>query len=144
MYRIFPLKSFYSKQQSYLLTELCMQKLIFNTIVRHKYDPHVFVPESRYNIQRPWYKQDEHFYQIFIVNGSQYIELYCPMQKKQISFLLTSNQIYKNNRLYYNCSTILSISKGVYYRLTNGVESTTSLCFIEKSRRVDCFEIDYL
>jgi hypothetical protein len=129
MYRIFPLKS---NLRPFITMEICTSHLKFNTISKNIHPPNTIIPNSICNIQRPWYKQVDNHYQILIINGFQFIDLYCPTQRKQLSFLLTSNQAYKNNLLYYDCPVILSISKGIFYRITNGMESTISICFIDK------------
>lgn len=91
---------------------------------------------------RPYYETKKNI-GIFVSEGLQKIELYCPDEKKYESFILSPDNIYKNNTLVADTPSLLVWNSGLFYRFTTGVETTNSLQFISCVNKYDDYQNAY-
>lgn len=82
-----------------------------------------------------------------VLEGTRYIHIYCPERKEKASFTITPNKIYKNDELYYDVPVILIWPTSIFYRIVNGDQGGVSINFSTHSKKFnldDSFDIYHL
>ena len=54
------------------------------------------------NVKRPWYMHPGQDDNLMVLQGERYIDIYDPISRKNASFIVTPDKIYKNDKLYYD------------------------------------------
>ena len=89
--------------------------------------------------KRPWYMHSGQDDNLMVVQGTLYIDIYCPKRKKKESFIVTPDKIYKNDKLYYDGSAMIVWPAGIFHRIISGEEGSISINF---STRTNKFSIE--
>ena len=89
--------------------------------------------------KRPWYMHPGQDDNLMVLQGTRYIDIFCPKQKKKESFIVTPEKIYKNDKLYYDGSAMIVWPAGIFHRIISGEEGSISINF---STRTNKFNLD--
>ena len=89
--------------------------------------------------KRPWYMHTGQDDNLMVVQGTRYIDIYCPNKKKKESFIVTPDKIYKNDKLYYDGPAMIVWPAGIFHRLISGEEGSISINF---ATRTNAFSLD--
>ena len=89
--------------------------------------------------KRPWYMHTGQDDNLMVVQGTRYIDIYCPNRKKKESFIVTPDKVYKNDKLYYDGPAMIVWPAGIFHRIISGEEGSISINF---STRTDKFNLD--
>ena len=74
-----------------------------------------------------------------VLQGTRYIDIYCPKKKEKASFIVTPDKVYKNDKLYYDGSAMVVWPAGIFHRIISGEEGSISINF---STRTNKFNLD--
>jgi len=124
MYKVIPFsKAVMSQKRSMMMMyETGLSNLIpFHKIQTIVSPPSSLYPEPMETVARPWYRHCHQIHQLQVLQGNQYIELYSTYEKRKLHFILTPQQLFKENELYYDCPCLFTILNGVYFRMINYV-----------------------
>lgn len=72
------------------------------------------------SVKRPWYMHTHQDYNLLVLQGTRYVDIYCPKNKTKSSFIVTPNKVYKNNKLYFNAPAMLVWPSGIFHRIISG------------------------
>ena len=97
------------------------------------------VEDSAPPIKRPWYMHPGQDDNLMVLQGTRYIDIYCPKKKEKASFIVTPDQVYKNEKLYYDGPAMIVWPAGIFHRIISGEEGSISINF---STRTDKFNLD--
>jgi len=89
--------------------------------------------------KRPWYMHPGQDDNLMVLQGTRYIDIYCPKRKKKSSFIVTPDKVYKNDKLYYDGSVMVVWPAGIFHRIISGEEGSISINF---STRTNKFKLD--
>ena len=89
--------------------------------------------------KRPWYMHSGQDDNLMVLQGTRYIDIYCPERKKKESFIVTPDKIYKNDKLYYDGPAMIVWPSGIFHRIISGEEGSISINF---STRNENFNIE--
>ena len=76
-------------------------------------------------IKRPWYMHPGQDDNLLVLQGTRYIDIYCPEKKEKASFIVSPDKIYKNDKLYYGSDQRRK------YKLLLGIVKVKSLLAFE-------------
>ena len=51
-------------------------------------------------VKRPWYMHPAQDDNLMVLQGTRYVDIYDPMKKREASFIVTPDKVYKNDKLY--------------------------------------------
>ncbi len=88
---------------------------------------------------RPWYMHPGQDDNLMVLQGTRYIDIYCPVKKEKASFIVSPDKIYKNDKLYYDGSAMIVWPAGIFHRIISGEEGSISINF---ATRTDKFNLD--
>ena len=57
--------------------------------------------------KRPWYMHPGQDDNLMVLQGTRYIDIFCPKRREKASFIVTPDKIYKNDKLYYDGSAMV-------------------------------------
>lgn len=97
------------------------------------------VEDSTPPCKRPWYMHPGQDDNLLVLQGTRYVDIYCPKRKEKASFIVTPDKIYKNDKLYYDGSAMIVWPAGIFHRIISGDEGSIS---INLSTRNANFDID--
>jgi len=86
-------------------------------------------PGSVNQIKRPWYMHKYQDDNLLILQGTRYVDIYCPERKIKSSFIITPDKIYKNEKLYCDHPSMIVWPAGIFHRIISGVEGSISINF---------------
>ena len=98
------------------------------------------VEDSTPPCKRPWYMHPGQDDNLMVLQGTRYIDIYCPKRKERASFVVKPNKIYKNDKLYYDGPAMIVWPAGIFHRIISGEEGSISLNF--STRDKNKFNID--
>lgn len=84
--------------------------------------------------KRPWYMHSGQDDNLMVVQGTRYIDIYCPTRKKKESFIVTPDKIYKNDKLYYDGPAMIVWPAGIFHRIISGEEGSISINFATRTK----------
>ena len=105
------------------------------------------VEDSLPPCKRPWYMHPGQDDNLLVLQGTRYIDIYCPNKKEKASFIVTPDKIYKNDKLYYDGSAMVVWPAGIFHRIISGDEGSISVNFSTRTRKFnldDNFNIYHL
>jgi hypothetical protein len=137
MYRILPLRIL-QRTNGVQLDEVVPSDIPkMNGIDRMIHGPNSLSPGSIKNCKRPWYMhkyQDDH---LLVVQGTRYVDIYCPETRVKSMFIITPNKIYKNHKLYVDSPAIIVWPAGIFHRMISGKEGSISINFATRKPEYD-------
>ena len=80
-------------------------------------------------IKRPWYMHTSQDDNLLVLQGTRYVDIFDPKTLKKASFVITPDNIYKNDKLYYDGPAMVVWPKGIFHRIISGVEGSISVNF---------------
>tara|TARA_E500000178_G_scaffold321375_1_gene345202 strand:+ start:178 stop:729 length:552 start_codon:yes stop_codon:yes gene_type:complete len=86
---------------------------------------------------RPWYMHPGQDDNLMVLQGTRYIDIYCPKKKEKASFIVTPDKIYKNDKLYYDGSAMVVWPAGIFHRIISGEEGSISINFATRTSEFD-------
>jgi hypothetical protein len=78
---------------------------------------------------RPWYMHPGQDDNLMVLQGTRYIDIYCPVRKERSSFIVTPDKIYKNDKLYYDGPAMVVWPAGIFHRIISGDEGSITINF---------------
>ena len=105
------------------------------------------VEDSLPPCKRPWYMHPGQDDNLLVLQGTRYIDIYCPNRNEKASFIVTPDKIYKNDKLYYDGSAMIVWPAGIFHRIISGDEGSISVNFSTRTNKFnldDNFNIYYL
>ena len=97
------------------------------------------VEDSTPPCKRPWYMHPGQDDNLMVLQGTRYIDIFCPKRMEKASFIITPDQVYKNEKLYYDGPAMIVWPAGIFHRIISGEEGSISLNF---STRTNKFNLD--
>jgi hypothetical protein len=144
MYRIIPLRVL-RRTKGVKFDEMVPSDIPkIDGIDRVIHNPNSISPGSIHNIKRPWYMHPYQDDNLMVLQGTRFVDIYCPKQKIKSSFIITPDKIYKNNQLYCDYPAMIVWPAGIFHRIISGSEGSISLNFAtryEKFNVKDNFNI---
>ena len=89
--------------------------------------------------KRPWYMHKGQDDNLMVLQGTRYIDIYCPTQNKKESFIVSPDKVYKNDKLYYDGPAMIVWPAGIFHRIISGEEGSIS---VNLSTRTKDFDIE--
>lgn len=93
------------------------------------------VEDSLPPCQRPWYMHPGQDDNLLVLQGTRYIDIYCPKRKEKASFIVSPDKIYKNDKLYYDGPAMVVWPAGVFHRIISGDEGSISINFATRTKK---------
>ena len=90
-------------------------------------------------VKRPWYMHPGQDDNLMVLQGTRYVDIYDPKQRKRASFIVTPDRIYKNEKLYYDGPAMIVWPAGIFHRIISGEEGSISVNFSTRTKK---FNID--
>lgn len=88
-------------------------------------------------VKRPWYMHPGQDDNLLVLQGERFIDIYCPIQKKLSSFIVTPDKVYKNDKLYCNQPAMVVWPAGIFHRIISGSEGSISINFATRTSKFD-------
>tara|TARA_B100001741_G_scaffold309418_1_gene307062 strand:- start:470 stop:1030 length:561 start_codon:yes stop_codon:yes gene_type:complete len=85
-------------------------------------------------VKRPWYMHTGQDDNLMVVQGTRYIDIYCPKRKEKASFIVTPDKIFKNDKLYYDGAAMIVWPAGIFHRIISGEEGSISINFATRTK----------
>ncbi len=95
------------------------------------------IEDSTPPCKRPWYMHPGQDDNLMVLQGTRYIDIFCPKQKKKASFIVTPDKIYKNDKLYYDGAAMVVWPAGIFHRIISGDEGSISINFATRTNKFD-------
>lgn len=89
-------------------------------------------------VKRPWYMHPAQDDNLMVLQGTRYVDIYDPTKKREASFIVTPDKVYKNDKLYYDGPAMVVWPAGIFHRIISGEEGSISVNF---STRVKGFDL---
>jgi hypothetical protein len=88
-------------------------------------------------VTRPWYMHTAQDDNLLVLQGTRYVDIYCPNRKEKASFIVSPDKIYKNDKLYYDGPAMVVWPAGVFHRIISGVDGSISVNFATRNKGFD-------
>lgn len=89
-------------------------------------------------VKRPWYMHPGQDDNLMVLQGTRYVDIFCPKKKEKASFIITPDKVYKNEKLYYDGPAMIVWPSGIFHRIISGEEGSIS---INLSTRTNDFKL---
>lgn len=89
------------------------------------------------SVKRPWYMHRAQDDNLLVLQGTRYVDVYCPKTKNSASFVLTPDKVYKNEKLYYDGPAMVVWPAGIFHRIISGVNGSISVNFATRNSGFD-------
>jgi len=97
--------------------------------------PNSISPGPIDGIKRPWYMHTGQEDNLMVLQGTRFIDIYCPKLHKKESFIVTPEKIYKNDKLYYDGPAMVVWPSGIFHRIISGDEGSISINFATRTEK---------
>ena len=88
-------------------------------------------------VRRPWYMHSSQDDNLLVLQGERFVDVYCPIQKKLASFVVTPDKVYKNDKLYHDAPAMVVWPAGVFHRIVSGKDGSISVNFATRGKTFD-------
>ncbi len=85
-------------------------------------------------VKRPWYMHPGQDDNLLVLQGTRYVDIYCPKHKEKASFIISPDKIYKNDKLYYDGPAMITWPAGIFHRIISGQEGSISVNFSTRTK----------
>ena len=127
MYRLFPLRLL-RRTTGVLFDEIVPSDIPkISGIDRVIHGPNGISPGPIGPVKRPWYMHPGQDDNLMVLQGTRYVDIYCPIRKEKASFVITPEKVYKNNKLYYDHPAMIVWPAGVFHRIISGSDGSISV-----------------
>lgn len=93
------------------------------------------IEDSPIPVKRPWYMHPGQDDNLLVLQGTRYIDIYCPEKKQKASFIVSPDKIYKNDKLYYDGPAMVVWPSGIFHRIISGIEGSISVNFAVRNEK---------
>lgn len=88
-------------------------------------------------VKRPWYMHTAQDDNLLVLQGTRYVDIFDGLKLIKASFVITPDQIFKNNKLYYDGPAMLVWPAGIFHRIISGDEGSISVNFATRTQNFD-------
>jgi len=71
------------------------------------------------SIKRPWYMHTHQDDNLMVLQGTRYVDIFCPRRLVKSSFVITPD---KNNKLYFDGSALIVWPSGIFHRRAHAAQ----------------------
>jgi hypothetical protein len=134
LYRIIPLRSL-RRTTGVKFDEMVPSDIPkIHGIDRVIHGPNSISPGPVENVKRPWYMHPGQDDNLMVLQGTRYVDIFSHTSFEKASFIITPDQVYKNDKLYYNGPAMVVWPAGVYHRIISGEEGSISVNFASRTK----------
>ena len=134
LYRIIPLRSL-RRTAGVKFDEMVPSDIPkIHGIDRVIHGPNSISPGPVENVKRPWYMHPGQDDNLMVLQGTRYVDIFSPTTFEKASFIITPDQVYKNDKLYYDGPAMVVWPAGVYHRIISGEEGSISVNFASRTK----------
>ena len=80
--------------------------------------------------KRPWYMHPGQDDNLMVLQGTRYVDIYCPKKRERASFVVKPDKIYKNDKLYYDGPAMIVWPAGIFHRIISSEKAVLVLTFL--------------
>jgi hypothetical protein len=95
------------------------------------------VHDSVIPVHRPWYMHKGQDDNLLVLQGTRYVDIFNPKTREKASFVVTPNEIYKNDKIYYKGPAMVVWPAGIFHRIISGEEGSISVNFATRNKNFD-------
>lgn len=88
-------------------------------------------------VKRPWYMHPGQDDNLMVLQGTRYIDIFCPKKRERATFIITPDKVYKNDKLYYDGPAMVVWPAGIFHRIITGEEGSISVNFASRTKNFD-------
>ncbi len=88
-------------------------------------------------VKRPWYMHSGQDDNLMVLQGTRYVDIFNPKTKESASFIITPDNVYKNEKLYYDGPAMVVWPAGIFHRIISGSEGSISINFSSRDTKFD-------
>jgi hypothetical protein len=96
--------------------------------------PNSISPGPINHIKRPWYMHKYQDDNLLVLQGTRYVDIYCPVEKVKSSFIITPDKVYKNEKLYCDHPAMIVWPAGIFHRIISGTDGSISINFATRHK----------
>lgn len=127
MYRVIPMRVL-RKTQGVKFDEMVPSDIPrIDGIDRVIHGPNSISPGSIQGIKRPWYMHTHQDDNLMVLQGTRYVDIFCPRTLVKSSFIITPDKIYKNNKLYFDGPALIVWPSRIFHRIISGRDGSISV-----------------
>lgn len=93
------------------------------------------IKDSVVPVKRPWYMHPGQDDNLLVLQGTRYIDIFCPKTKTKASFIVSPEKVYKNDKLYFNGPAMVVWPAGIFHRIISGDEGSISVNFATRTEK---------
>ena len=127
MYRLIPLRPL--RRTAGVFFDEVTRVPVIDGIDRVMHKPDGVSPGPVAGVKRPWYMHKHQDDNLMVLQGERYVEIFCPNKKKLETFLITPENVYKNDKLYCNEPAMVVWPAGIFHRIMSGPTGSISVNF---------------
>jgi hypothetical protein len=137
MYRLIPLRQL-RRTAGVVFDEIVPSDIpVINGIDRVIHKANGISPGPCAGVARPWYMHIGQDDNLLVMRGERFVDIYCPIQKKKESFIITPDKIYKNDKLYCDQAAMIVWPAGIFHRIISGSDGSISVNFSTRTKEFD-------
>ena len=137
MYRLLPLRTL-RRTTGVKFDEIAKSDIpAIHGIDRVIHGPNGISPGPIEAVKRPWYMHTHQDDNLLVLQGTRYVDIFCPKKKEKASFIVTPDKVYKNNKLYFNAPAMLVWPSGIFHRIISGTDGSISVNFATRHEGFD-------
>jgi hypothetical protein len=95
------------------------------------------IDDSPIPVKRPWYMHRGQDDNLLVLQGTRYVDIFDPVSRIKASFIVTPDQIYKNEKLYFDGPALVVWPAGIFHRIISGIEGSISVNFASRTKDFD-------
>jgi len=95
------------------------------------------IEDSHIPVKRPWYMHPGQDDNLLVLQGTRYIDIFCPNTKNKASFIVSPEKVYKNDKLYFDGPAMVVWPAGIFHRIISGEEGSISVNFSTRTHKFD-------
>ncbi len=95
------------------------------------------VEDAPVPIKRPWYMHSGQDDNLLVLQGTRYIDIFCPKNMTKASFIVSPDRVYKNDKLYFDGPAMVVWPAGIFHRIISGEEGSISVNFSTRTEKFD-------
>jgi hypothetical protein len=141
MYRIIPFRTLH-RTAGVQFDEIAKSDIPrINGIDRVIHGPNSISPgpvnDSVVPVHRPWYMHKGQDDNLLVLQGTRYVDIFNAKTREKASFVVTPNEIYKNDKIYFKGPAMVVWPAGIFHRIISGEEGSISVNFATRNKNFD-------
>ena len=131
MFSIIPLRSM-TRSASRIVDDLSFAKSSkYDFIQREILGAHTPVPCIKVD-GMVWKHEPNIENAVIVASGSLYVDVFCPDKREQAEFKITTDNVFKNDKLYYGSPAMFGWGSNTYYKMCSGSNGCIYMNFAKK------------